>query len=41
MPASRTVAVLVGSLRKDSITRKVARALGGVAPAGLTLTRKS
>jgi chromate reductase len=37
MTASRTVAVLVGSLRKDSITRKVARALGDVAPAGLTL----
>jgi len=37
MPASRTVAVLVGSLRKDSITRKVARSLAAVAPATLKL----
>jgi chromate reductase, NAD(P)H dehydrogenase (quinone) len=31
------VAVLVGSLRKDSINRKVANALSEVAPAGLKL----
>ena len=32
------VAVIVGSLRKDSINRKVANALGEVAPAGLKLS---
>ena len=34
---TRDVAVFVGSLRKDSINRKVAHALAGLAPAGLTL----
>jgi chromate reductase, NAD(P)H dehydrogenase (quinone) len=34
----RNVAVLVGSLRKDSINRKVANALVGVAPEGLKLS---
>ncbi|MEF9674396.1 NADPH-dependent FMN reductase [Pseudomonas sp. MWU13-2100] len=33
-----TVAVLVGSLRKQSINRKVALALAGLAPASLKLT---
>ena len=37
MANSRNVAVLVGSLRKESFTRKVARALTAVAPAGLHL----
>lgn len=37
MTAPRTVAVLVGSLRKASLSRKVAQALAGLAPAGLTL----
>jgi chromate reductase len=32
------VAVLVGSLRRDSINRKVAHALAGLAPDGLTLS---
>jgi chromate reductase len=32
------VAVLVGSLRRDSINRKVAHALAGLAPGGLTLS---
>jgi chromate reductase, NAD(P)H dehydrogenase (quinone) len=36
MPNARNVAVIVGSLRKDSITRKVARALMALAPPGLT-----
>jgi chromate reductase len=31
-----TVAVVVGSLRKDSVTRKVARAIEALAPANLT-----
>jgi hypothetical protein len=35
MDKIRDVAVLVGSLRKDSINRKVANALAEVAPAGL------
>jgi chromate reductase len=35
MPQPRTVAVLVGSLRKDSVTRKVARAIEALAPATL------
>lgn len=38
MPAAHTVAVLVGSLRKDSLSRKVALALAELAPADLTLT---
>jgi chromate reductase, NAD(P)H dehydrogenase (quinone) len=37
MPATRTVAVLVGSLRKESFSRKTARALIALAPASLTL----
>lgn len=37
MPSIRRVAVLVGSLRKDSLNRKVARALAVVAPATLNL----
>ena len=37
MSAPRDVAVLVGSLRKDSLNRKVALALAAVAPAGLKL----
>ncbi len=32
---SRSVAIIVGSLRKDSLNRKVARALVAAAPAGL------
>jgi chromate reductase len=35
MTQVRTVAVVVGSLRKDSASRKVARALAAVAPEGL------
>ena len=35
MDQTRTVAVIVGSLRKDSINRKMAHALAEVAPAGL------
>jgi len=35
MPQTRTVAVIVGSLRKDSVTRKVARAIEALAPANL------
>lgn len=38
MPAYK-VAVLVGSLRKDSITRKVANALAELAPESLALTQ--
>src|SRR6266704_809822 len=37
MPTQRTVAVLVGSLRKASFSRKIARAIVEVAPASLTL----
>ncbi|HEY3696999.1 NAD(P)H-dependent oxidoreductase [Phenylobacterium sp.] len=37
MSKPRTVAVLVGSLRKESFTRKTARALAKLAPEGLTL----
>jgi chromate reductase len=37
MGKTRNIAVLVGSLRKDSINRKVANALIEVAPAGLKL----
>jgi chromate reductase, NAD(P)H dehydrogenase (quinone) len=32
-----TVAVLIGSLRKESLTRQLVEALKGIAPAGLTL----
>jgi chromate reductase len=35
MAQPRTVAVIVGSLRKDSVTRKVARAIEAVAPTHL------
>ena len=35
MPAVRNVAVLVGSLRKESLTRKVAKAVAALAPASL------
>ena len=38
MDKVRDVAVLVGSLRRDSINRKVARALAELAPAGLILS---
>lgn len=38
MERTRDVAVFVGSLRKDSINRKVANALVEVAPAALTLS---
>jgi chromate reductase, NAD(P)H dehydrogenase (quinone) len=38
MDKIRDVAVIVGSLRKDSINRKVANALAEVAPAGLKLS---
>ena len=34
---SRKVAVLVGSLRKDSLNRKMAHALAAIAPTGMTL----
>jgi chromate reductase len=37
MSTTRDVAVLVGSLRKDSLNRKVALALAAMAPAGLEL----
>lgn len=37
MPAQREVAVIVGSLRKDSFTRKIARAIAEVAPPSLKL----
>ena len=35
--ATRNVAVLIGSLRKDSLNRKVANALPSLAPASLAL----
>jgi chromate reductase, NAD(P)H dehydrogenase (quinone) len=38
MDKTREVAVIVGSLRKDSINRKVANALMEIAPASLNLT---
>jgi chromate reductase, NAD(P)H dehydrogenase (quinone) len=38
MASDRSVAVLVGSLRKASFSRLVASALAGVAPAGLHLS---
>jgi chromate reductase len=37
MPAPRDVAVIVGSLRRESFTRKVARAIVEVAPTSLKL----
>jgi chromate reductase len=37
MPQSRPVAVLVGSLRKESISRKVALLLAAIAPPSLSL----
>ncbi len=37
MPAPRDVAVLVGSLRKESYSRKIARALAALAPPSLRL----
>ena len=37
MPAPRRVAVIVGSLRKDSFNRKMAKALAAIAPASLSL----
>jgi chromate reductase len=37
MARTRTVAVLIGSLRKDSLNRKMANALEPLAPAGLSL----
>ena len=37
MAETRKVAVLVGSLRKESFSRKTAHALGGVAPPNLAL----
>jgi chromate reductase len=36
MTQARTVAVLVGSLRKDSVSRKLAKAFAALAPANLT-----
>ncbi|MDX5929297.1 MULTISPECIES: NAD(P)H-dependent oxidoreductase [Acidiphilium] len=38
MDKIRDVAVIIGSLRKDSINRKTAHALAEVAPAGLRLS---
>jgi chromate reductase, NAD(P)H dehydrogenase (quinone) len=38
MDKTRDVAVIVGSLRKESINRKVANALAALAPEGLKLT---
>lgn len=38
MAAPRRVAVLVGSLRKESFSRKIARAIAEVAPASLELS---
>ena len=37
MSTGRDVAVVVGSLRKESYSRKLAHALAGLAPASLTL----
>ncbi len=36
MPQPRKIAVVIGSLRKDSLTRKVARAIEALAPAHLS-----
>jgi chromate reductase len=38
MSTNRTVAVIVGSLRKDSVSRKVAQAVEALAPANLKFT---
>lgn len=38
MASNRNVAVLIGSLRKDSLNRKMANALMAMAPAGLALS---
>src|SRR5690349_12773002 len=38
MASTRDVGVFVGSLRKDSFNRKMANALGGLAPAELKLS---
>lgn len=38
MSQNRTIAVIVGSLSKDSINRKVAKAIAATAPANLTFT---
>ena len=38
MAHPRDIAVLVGSLRKDSLNRRMAHALEAMAPAGLSLT---
>ena len=38
MASTRNVAVLIGSLRKDSLNRKMANALMAMAPAGLALS---
>ncbi|WP_334164474.1 NADPH-dependent FMN reductase, partial [Phenylobacterium sp.] len=35
MTQPHTVAVIVGSLRKDSASRKIAKAIASLAPAGL------
>jgi chromate reductase len=37
MPAPRRVAVVVGSLRKDSLNRKMAKTLAAIAPPSLSL----
>ena len=37
MPTSRRIAVVVGSLRKDSLNRKLAKALTSTSPASLSL----
>lgn len=37
MSKTRNVAVIIGSLRKDSISRKLAHALAGIAPPSLSL----
>ncbi len=41
MSQNRTVAVIVGSLSKDSVNRKVARAIEGLAPDNLTFVEVS
>ena len=38
MPSQRTVAVIVGSLRQASFTRRAAKALEALAPAHLAFT---
>ena len=37
MSATRNIAIFVGSLRKDSLNRKLANALIGMAPASLKM----